>query len=520
MLQTIKKYIGEHPKTVVWVFVAVAALLAGYASMTRSLWMDETAVLEYLHATPHPVDFVIQYFKVPDNHPPLYYFLVLVFYKLFPFGELGIRLVSIVAGLGVIGMTYKTAKLFFMDRVVPVLAAAMVALSPFFLLYASMARYHTLAGFFALSGFYCFIRFLRDPSMRRYLVAFVSLSILTGWTDVPHFVYLVCVANIWYLLALWKKRAPVRPTEWAIGQTITVLAFLPIVWLYYLRIRFQGDGLSATSSLLGKGIINFLTDFSVHFYQFIFGETVLPWNYIPFGLGLAVLAVVCWKSIAIFFKKGDVAMRQLVALVFGLVLFNAVLMSILDARYNFIVLPKYGFVAFPFFMILAAGMLYGLRDVRWRVGLIGVLFAVQLFGTWNLLTLRNYMNPSYFRGMDSFTYVERHSLPGDRLLITGDANPGVYDFYRLAYFRNLQPITENELAMDKQTKEHMRVWTFATGSEEDGGTDPRQKIPGGFSVIDAYESTPIDPVFKRIKERILHRPSYTYKYGVYLIANR
>ena len=48
--------------------------------------MDETAVLEYLRGSSGPLDFLIKYFQIPDNHPPLYYLLVITVYKLFPAG--------------------------------------------------------------------------------------------------------------------------------------------------------------------------------------------------------------------------------------------------------------------------------------------------------------------------------------------------------------------------------------------------------------------------------------------------
>ena len=66
----------------------------------------------------------------------------------------------------------------------------------------------------------------------------------------------------------------------------------------------------------------------------------------------------------------------------------------------------------------------------------------------------------------------------------------------------------------------MRYWFFATGSDGDSGSgsaSAESKIPEGFNIIGKYESVPIDPVLKKFKEKILHRESYLYKYGVYLL---
>ncbi|MEK7172886.1 MAG: hypothetical protein AAB740_02830 [Patescibacteria group bacterium] len=42
-------------------------------------------------------------------------------------------------------------------------------------------------------------------------------------------------------------------------------------------------------------------------------------------------------------------------------------------------------------------------------------------------------------------------------------------------------------------------------------------IPKEYKVMLRYDSVPLDPTFKKVKEIILHRPSYTYKYTVFLL---
>ena len=150
----------------------LSLFLLFYKVSARTFWMDETAVLEYLRGSSGPLDFLIKYFQIPDNHPPLYYLLVITVYKLFPLQELGIRLISILSGLGVVITSYYLTLLMFKDKSTARLAMFLVAISSYFILISQMARYHSLSALLMLLSLYCFFKIILTGYSKRLFVGF------------------------------------------------------------------------------------------------------------------------------------------------------------------------------------------------------------------------------------------------------------------------------------------------------------------------------------------------------------
>src|SRR3989344_1698271 len=157
IISTIKDFVFRNKeKIILSVLILSSFLLLVFGIEKRAFWMDETAVLEYMRN--NPIDYIIHYFQVPDNHPPLYYFLVIVIYKIFPFGEFGVRLLSVLSGVGIAVMSFYFSKLILKDKKYTYLSFILVTLSSYFVLISQMARYHALAAFLTLSALYLFCR--------------------------------------------------------------------------------------------------------------------------------------------------------------------------------------------------------------------------------------------------------------------------------------------------------------------------------------------------------------------------
>lgn len=509
MWPAVKKWIIEN-KYLVGIFVLATFLLFFHVGY-RTLWMDETAVLQYLHQSPW--EFIKHYWLVPDSHPPLYYFLVLLVSKVLP---ATIRLVGIAAGLGLVGMVYVFSLRITKNKQLSLIAAFFTAFSSYFILIAQMARYHSLAAFATMLMIYYFYRLYTEEFNVHTLYKYVGAFVLVGYIDYPHFIYAGLITNGLFLYRAIRHRPITSLVKWYGGQLVVAVICSPMVWFVYNRIVYQGDNGFKSTNLLGNSWSHIIAGIFFHVYSYFFGENILPWNYWIFGIGCVVLCAVIVGFIIRLRKKSlDSGNGFVILMATALIVLNTYFFNVADPRYNFIVYPKYGFVAYPFWIMTFVICLNSFRSKKITNFMYVLWLLVSIVGLVNFYQAKNYLNGSYFNTFKSFEYVRDLSVNGEYVVINGDANPGVYNFYKDTYFGRLAPIEENTLSTLEVKK---RIWYFSTGSDAVGQTvSTESKIPKGFKIVRQYDSVPLDPTLKKFKEKLLHRPSYTYKYTVFLL---
>lgn len=506
-----KNWCDENKWLLIILVMAVGLLI--FRVSYRTFWGDEMAVLDYLKES--PVGFLTSYWQRPDNHPPLYYFLVLLVSKILPWNEFAVRLVSIAGGIGTVYLVYLFTHRVAGEKKTALLAAFFTALSSYFILISQMARYHSLAGLFSLMVFYFFYQLFIESYSKRAWCWYLAALVLIGYTDYPHFFYAALITNLLYFYSLIRRRPIMSFVKWAIGQLVTAVILSPLVWMIYHRVVVQGDGGWNNINLLANSWIHIVTAIFFHIYSFFFGENIFPWNYFIFGVGLVVLVGVVvgfiWGVRKKIWTPGQL---YVVLLGVSLIILNTLFMNVADPRYNFIVYPKFGFVAFPVWIMIFVLCLSKLPK-KSQIILFLLWGVVGVFGLLNFYQAKNYLNPSYFRTFESFEYVRDHSKDGQYLAITPYVGQGLYEFYKEKYFSHLKPADWQKISvLEKQTE----MWFFSAGSEGTGATFGTEAvIPEGYKVLERLDSVPLDPTFKKAKELILHRPSYTYKYSLFLL---
>lgn len=514
-LKLVKKI--DDNRGLVLLFAAVfALLLIGVTS--RTLWMDETAIFWYWHYSPW--QYLAEYFRVPDNHAPLYYFLELITYGIFPFGVLGIRLLSIICGVILSWLAYQLTRRY-LKQSWAMFSVVIMMLSSYFILISQMARYHALAAVLTLAALLFFQRFMFDGRKQRDLSWFAVLAALVGWTDYPHFFYLILATNGYFLFRLIKDKTFYPWLKWLKAQIVIGLTFLPMVWLIWHRVFVQGDNGFSAIDLLGRSLMSHAMNFAMHFYAYFFGENLLPWNYLPFAIGLTVLI-----ALGYFFVRQALERRWTAAELFvpimalAFILLNTVILNILDPRYNFIVYPKYAFAAYPLFVVTLVLILSKIADRRWRLWLIAGLIIMELCGLYNFYTRQNYLNASYFNDFSGLEFIRDYSWPGDYFIISGDMNSGAFEFYEPQYFKKVAPLEASAVPAIASAEPGQRFWFIATASDDSNvNNEAVSKIPAGLHIVQHFDTVPLDPTLKTLKEKILGRGSYAYKYSVFLLSN-
>lgn len=140
-----------------WVLVAIAAGFALRVNRlgVQSLWNDEgTSVALARLSLPAVISGAAH-----DIHPPLYYLLLHYWMTLAGDGEFGLRFLSVLAGVLLVAVTFRVARMFF-DQEVAIIAAFLSAVSAFQLYYSQETRMYVLVALWCAFSVWSMARLL------------------------------------------------------------------------------------------------------------------------------------------------------------------------------------------------------------------------------------------------------------------------------------------------------------------------------------------------------------------------
>lgn len=198
-----------------WLIVVLAVGLRFWRLNGQSLWADEgnSAAL----ALRRWAD--ISQAAAADIHPPLYYWLLNLWVKIFGLSESGLRSLSAVVAAATVGLTFDLGRRLF-GRVAGLLAAFLLAVAPLPVYYAQEARMYALLTFWATALAASFVIFLqqemvevspgrRDPPLIGTTPGFVfAVTAILGLYTHYLFPLLLVVINLVYvawLISTWAS---------------------------------------------------------------------------------------------------------------------------------------------------------------------------------------------------------------------------------------------------------------------------------------------------------------------------
>ena len=238
----------------IWVILGLGAFLRLITLGRQSLWLDEG------------ISFWIVNRPLPDllgelsRHPRPLHFLVL--HQMVALGgdEWLLRLPSALAGIASIGLIYALGFELF-DRRTGLLAALILAFSPFHIWYSQEARFYALLAFLGLAAGWFAVRALR----RNQPVDWVLFGVFEGlaldtesgaiWTVIAmNFAALLLVRSLW---------RTGRFFAWGASQAIALLIYLPVLPFFLEAVG--GDNTlwipPATFTQLGRTVADFSGSF-------------------------------------------------------------------------------------------------------------------------------------------------------------------------------------------------------------------------------------------------------------------
>jgi hypothetical protein len=257
------------------------------------------------------------------------------------------------------------------------------------------------------------------------------------------------------------------------------------------------------------------------FYSFSLGETIFPWH--PAAV-LGCLAVAFLAVMAVAFWRESAARAYALVLFLGVPLaFTIFLLSTFATDITFLNVASRTALAAPYFYIfLAGGLARPGRSPQtgqvWAVALLAVAWIVSLA---NLYTGRQYHNPIYAVPMRQIAQqVVADSRPGDVVVADPDS---IFDYY-LAQMSSTLPLlssVEADTLPDLQAAPPARLWLVTLGRDRTRAMEPTALLAwltGSYRLAESWGYVPEDPLYQRVKQRLLHRPDYEYKAVVRLYA--
>jgi len=217
------------------------------------------------------------------DKPILFYWMVMLSFKVFGAGLGAARLVSAVMALGVIGVTSALGKSLYGVSAARWSVLVLVT-TPLFVLFARTAIPDLTLTFFITLALFAFQRGVASsPPRRSWLFLFYASAALATLTKGPLAILLLVLVTTGFLL-FWKERPALRQLAPGPGIVIFLIIFLP--WFVLIVMKHGQAYLDYIWSIQQKAAVG-EARYPWHFYLRHFFWDFLPWSpLVAVGLGI------------------------------------------------------------------------------------------------------------------------------------------------------------------------------------------------------------------------------------------
>ena len=196
------------------------------AKQIDCLWFDEIFGIHFSQLSMAE----ITHFIAQDNfHPPLYFYLLHFWLKLSS-SEIVIRLFSIIFGTLSIPLFYKLIKKIYSTQF-GLMAAFLVSISPFHIVYSREVKMYSLLIFFSLISIYYFYLILQKEKQWPWVI-YILANIAMIYTHYFGWLLLL-VQNLFFFI--YRRQIKIKKQHWILSQCLVVISFLP--WFFYSTIN-------------------------------------------------------------------------------------------------------------------------------------------------------------------------------------------------------------------------------------------------------------------------------------------
>lgn len=277
----------------IWLILLIGTILR-FISINQSFWLDEADNVVAVKGLDF-ISFIIKY-PIGDYHPPGYFALLWLWTHIFGYGEIETRILSVIFGVCLIGITYLLGRKIFNNKVA-ITAALLLALSPLHIYYSQEARMYSWAAFSVGLSYYFFLKLINKEKWAG-LGYGISIFLLLS-SD--YAAYLIIPLHLFHLLQTQRKLIK----KWLVILTVNFLIFSP--WLLVFYQQFMEGSLAAINLPGWKKVAGGadLKNIGLVFSKIIFGHISFDnktfYGFLVFLLG-SFYALLIWKGVK---KIGD-----------------------------------------------------------------------------------------------------------------------------------------------------------------------------------------------------------------------
>lgn len=170
-------WIKENKLLLLLIFIG--AIFRFYKIDFQSVWLDEIHTIN--EANPNiSISELYSSLLVSDPHPPLYFILVQLFFKIFGYSTFVLKMFSALMGVGGLFAIYFLGKEL-INKKVGLIAVVLLSVNYFHIYYSQEARMYSMLFFTTTLSFYFLVRFLKKPSIKTVVshAFFAALMIYT-----------------------------------------------------------------------------------------------------------------------------------------------------------------------------------------------------------------------------------------------------------------------------------------------------------------------------------------------------
>lgn len=265
------------PKNIYLYFIAVITLIAAtlrfYHLDWQSLWLDEAATLWYSSSG---YTGVWNYVLSGEYNPPLYYWIT-TFMLNFGNSEFILRFIPCIVGVLTIPAVYLLGREW-RNETVGLVAAALLAFSPFHIYYSQEARAYTLAVLFVVLMLYSYLRATKTKQYTWWIIT-SACAALAFWTHFYTFIPTILIFAHALISGKFKKDSLKKVM---VAVTAFIWFTLPLLLAMEFLIRLR-TGEPPTFGIQGPGI---LTDLFWNYGSFIHYVAVTFFILLLIGFGI------------------------------------------------------------------------------------------------------------------------------------------------------------------------------------------------------------------------------------------
>jgi hypothetical protein len=325
---------------------AAGAVLRLFFLGSKSIWLDEAFSITMSQKS--LID-MLQMIVRTDIHPPLYY-LLLKLWMVFGQGASHVRLLSTLFSIAAIPAVYRLGSTLYRNHRAGLIAAVILAISPFQVWYAQEARMYAMLTFFVLLSAYFLFRALQNGDLGAW-IGYIIATTLALYTDNGAIWYVLTI-SFFYLVS--TKRFPNRFLGWALSNAGVGLLYFPWLPFFFLQ------ALQVTESFwLPPPSFQTVAGAFLDFHSYKFPITELSFIYMAF--------IFVWASIV----PGKAWQQRLA----GLWLVMPLAISLLLSLRQPIFLSRNLIVASLGYYLLVAGTIWRFRS---RGAILALMFPLVL----------------------------------------------------------------------------------------------------------------------------------------------